>query len=80
MNLQAQKLDLIARLMDIEDISILEKLKEVLKSVPSNQKYSLEADEEGWLLHSLQESEADYKAGRVHSQQEVEAFFKAKKH
>ena len=78
MNIYAQKLDLIARLMEIDDESILSKVKDVLKKTPSKRKNTMEPEEEERLIHILQESQEDYIAGRVHSQKEVEAYFKAK--
>jgi len=77
MNINAKKLDLIAKLMEVEDETVLAKVKEVLKMKPDNS--SMSEEEENNLINVLHESEADYKAGRVHSQKEVEAFFKAKK-
>jgi len=79
MNINDKKLDLIAKLMKVDDEAILSRVKEALKKKPVYSNSSMDQEEETNLIKVLSESEADYKAGRVHSQKEVEAYFKAKK-
>ncbi|TDW44284.1 hypothetical protein EV144_10933 [Flavobacterium sp. 270] len=62
------KLEIFDKLKNIEDISLLEKIRSILKNADTSKVYQLEQYE----IDMLQESEEDLKYGRVISQEDLD--------
>jgi hypothetical protein len=62
------KLEIFDKLKKVEDISLLKKIRELLKSIPTETSYVLSEAE----IEMLEMSEQDIKAGRVISQEELD--------
>ncbi|WP_163401080.1 hypothetical protein [Flavobacterium fluviatile] len=62
------KLEIFDKLKNIEDVSLLEKIKNLLKNVDTSDVYQFEQYE----LDMLKESEEDIKCGRVISQEDLD--------
>ena len=62
------KLEIFDKLKNIEDVHLLEKIKNLLKSADSTELYQFEQYE----LDMLKESEEDLKYGRVISQEDLD--------
>lgn len=62
------KLEIFDKLKNIEDLSLLEKIRNLLKNADTSQVYQFEQYE----LDMLRESEEDIKYGRVISQEDLD--------
>jgi FtsZ-binding cell division protein ZapB len=69
------KLEIFDKLKNIEDVSLLEKIRNLLKSVNTSETYQLEQYE----IDVLKESEEDLKYGSVISQEDLEWLTKQEK-
>ena len=78
MRINAKKLDLIARIIEVDNEEILAKIKDVLNKNSDISTVLLNQEEEERIINALHESEADYKAGSTHSRKDVEDYFNLK--
>ncbi|MBP6183107.1 hypothetical protein [Flavobacterium sp.] len=62
------KLEIFDKLKEVEDISLLKKIRNLLKSIPNETSYVLSEAE----IEMLEMSEDDIKAGRVMSQEQLD--------
>jgi hypothetical protein len=73
MNVQAEKLELITWLAQLQDVNLLEKLKELRQNAERKAyEASLKPMTVDELIARAQASNEDIKAGRIYSREEVE--------
>ena len=62
------KLEIFDKLKNVEDVSLLEKIRSILKNANTSEVYQLEQ----YQIDMLKESEEDLKYGRVISQEDLD--------